>query len=53
VNKSVAIAMVVLVAIGAGIVMLNEVFGFEALSVATGAVDLASLGHSAGDHPVR
>ncbi len=44
VNKSVASAMVVLVAIGAGIVMLNEVFGFEGLRVATGAVNLASLG---------
>jgi hypothetical protein len=44
VNKSVASAMVVLAAIGAGIVMLNEVFGFEALRVATGAVNLASLG---------
>jgi len=44
VNKSVARAMVVLVAIGAGIVMLNEVFGFEALRVATGAVNLAAFG---------
>jgi hypothetical protein len=44
VNKSVASAMVVLVAIGAGIVMLNEVFGFEALRVATGAVNLAAFG---------
>jgi len=49
VNKSVASAMVVLVAIGAGIVMLNEVFGFEALRVATGAVSLAPLG-SAGSN---
>lgn len=44
VNRSAAGAMVVLVAIGAGIVMLNEVFGFEALRVATGALSLASLG---------
>jgi hypothetical protein len=44
VNKSEASAMVVLAAIGAGIVMLNEVFGFEALRVATGAVNLGSLG---------
>ena len=44
VNKDVASAMVVLVAIGAGVVMLNEVFGFESLRVATGAVDLGSLG---------
>jgi hypothetical protein len=44
VGKSMASAMVVLAAIGAGIVMLNEVFGFEALRVATGAVNLTSLG---------
>jgi len=44
VNKSAASAMVVLAAMGAGIVMLNEVFGFEALRVATGAVNLGSLG---------
>ena len=43
VSKGVASAMVVLVAIGAGIVMLNEVFGFEALRIATGAVNLGSL----------
>ncbi len=50
-NRGVASAMVVLVAIGAGIVMLNEVFGFEALRVATGAVNLAPLG-SAGSNAV-
>jgi hypothetical protein len=44
VNKSVAMAMVVLVAIGAGIVCLNAVFEFEGLRVATGAVNLAALG---------
>jgi hypothetical protein len=44
VNKSVASAMVVLVAIGAGIVCLNTVFEFEGLRVATGAVNLAALG---------
>ncbi len=44
VSKSVASAMVVVIAIGAGIVMLNEVFGFEALRVATGAVNLAAFG---------
>ena len=49
VNKSVASAMVVLVAIGAGIVMLNEIFGFEALRVATGAVNLASIGPAASN----
>src|SRR5438874_13439684 len=40
VNKNAARAMVVLVAIGAGITMLNAVFEFEALRVATGAVNL-------------
>jgi len=44
VNKSVAGAMVVLVAMGAGITILNAVFELEALRVATGAVNLASLG---------
>jgi hypothetical protein len=44
VNKSAARAMVVLVAIGASITMLNAVFEFEGLRVATGAVNLATLG---------
>lgn len=44
VNKSVASAMVVLVAVGAGITMLNAVFEFEGLRVATGAVNLAAIG---------
>lgn len=44
VNKSVAGAMVVLVAMGAGITILNAVFELEGLRVATGAVNLASLG---------
>jgi len=44
VNKSVAMAMVVLVALSAGITCLNAVFEFEGLRVATGAVDLAALG---------
>src|SRR6266704_34007 len=44
VNKSVAMAMVVLVAISAGITCLNAVFEFEGLRVATGAVDLAAFG---------
>ncbi len=44
VNKGVASAMVVLVAIGAGITMLNAVFEFEGLRVATGAVNLGALG---------
>src|SRR5437588_5681249 len=44
VSKSVARAMVVLVAIGASIVCLNTVFEFEGLRAATGAVNLAALG---------
>ena len=44
VNKSVASAMVVLAAIGAGITCLNAVFEFEGLRVATGAVNLAAFG---------
>jgi hypothetical protein len=44
VNRTVAGTMVVFAAIGAGIVMLNTVFEFEALRVATGAVSLSSLG---------
>ena len=43
VNKSAARAMVVLTAIGAGITMLNAVFEFEGLRVATGAVNLAGF----------
>src|SRR5947209_9849238 len=44
VHKSMASAMVVLVAIGTGIVCFNAVFEFEALRVATSAVNLAALG---------
>src|SRR6266516_3805734 len=44
VHKSVASAMVVLVAIGASIIYLNTVFEFEGLRVATGAVNLATFG---------
>jgi hypothetical protein len=44
VNKSVAMAMVVLVALSAGITCLNAVFEFEGLRVATGAVNLAAFG---------
>ena len=43
VNKDAARAMVVLVAVGAGITMLNAVFEFEALRVATGAVNLGGF----------
>src|SRR6266487_5271147 len=49
VNKSVAMAMVVLVAISAGITCLNAVFEFEGLRVATGAVNLTAFG-TAGSH---
>jgi len=51
VNKSVASAMVVLVAIGASIVCLNAVFEFEGLRAATGAVNLAAFG-TAGSNAV-
>ena len=44
VNKSMAGAMVVLAAIGVGINCLNAVIEFEALRVATGAVNLAAFG---------
>ena len=49
VSKTAASAMVVFVAIGAGIVLLNEVLEFAGLRAATGAVNLASLG-PAGSH---
>jgi hypothetical protein len=44
VSKSVARAMVILTAIGAGITMLNAVFEFEGMRVATGAVNLGGFG---------
>ncbi|TME86473.1 MAG: DUF4386 domain-containing protein [Chloroflexi bacterium] len=44
VNKGAARAMVVLVAIGATITMLNAVFEFEGMQVATGAVNLGGFG---------
>ncbi|MEO8285140.1 MAG: DUF4386 domain-containing protein [Chloroflexota bacterium] len=44
VNKGVASAMVLFAAIGAGITCLNAGFEFEALRVATGAVNMATLG---------
>src|SRR5437870_2792022 len=44
VNKSAASAMAVLASIGAAITMLNAVFEFEGLRVATGAVNLAGFG---------
>ena len=44
VNKTAARAMVILVAIATGIMCLNDVFEFEALRVATGAVDPTAMG---------
>jgi Domain of unknown function (DUF4386) len=44
VNKGAANAMVVLATMGAGITMLNALFEFEGLRVATGAVNLAAFG---------
>jgi hypothetical protein len=44
VHRGVARAMLVLVALAAGITCLNAVFLFEALRVAIGAVDLSALG---------
>jgi hypothetical protein len=49
VNRTAAATMVVLAAIGAGITMLNELFGFEALRVVTGEVDMTSLGSSSSN----
>src|SRR5947208_2863285 len=49
VHKSVARAMLVLVALATGIICLNAVFQFEGLRVATGAVNLAAFG-TAGSH---
>jgi hypothetical protein len=51
VHKSVARAMVVLVALAVGIISLNAVFLFEGLRVATGAVDLSALG-AAGSNAI-
>jgi hypothetical protein len=51
VHKSVARAMLVLVALAAGVTSLNTLFLFEALQVATGAVDMSALG-TAGSNAV-
>ena len=51
VHKGVARAMVVLVALAAGIESLNAVFEFAGLRVATGAVNLSSLG-AAGSNSI-
>jgi hypothetical protein len=44
VHQSAATAMVVLVAVGAAIVCLNDVFQFESVRVATGAINVAAFG---------
>ncbi len=44
VHKSVARAMLVLVMLAAGITCVSALFEFEGLRIATGAVDMASLG---------
>jgi hypothetical protein len=44
ISREAARAMVVFTALGAGIMMLNAVFAFEAMRVATGAVDLTAVG---------
>lgn len=49
VNRNAASAMAVFVGVGAGITLLNEIFEFEGLRAATGAVNLGSLG-PAGSH---
>ena len=51
VHKSVARAMVILVALATGIICLNAVFQFEGLRVATGAVSMAALG-AAGSNSI-
>lgn len=49
VHRSMARAMVVLVALAAGIASLNVVFELAGLRVATGAVDLSTLGAQGSD----
>ncbi len=49
VNRIAATTMVVLVAIGAGITLLSEIFGFEALRVVTGQVDMTPLGSASSN----
>ena len=51
VHQSVARAMVILVALAAGIICLNAVFQFEGLRVATGAVSMTALG-AAGSNAI-
>ena len=45
-GRGLAWTVVIFAALGAGIMMLNAVFEFEAVRVATGAVDFSSLGAS-------
>jgi hypothetical protein len=49
VNKNAARAMLILVILATGIICLNAVFEFEALRVATGVVNMTSLGHAGSD----
>jgi hypothetical protein len=51
VNKNTARAMLILVILATGIICLNAVFQFEALRVATGAVNLGALG-TAGSNAI-
>jgi hypothetical protein len=44
ISRGAARAMVVFAALGTGIMMLNTVFAFEGMRVATGAVDLTAVG---------
>ena len=44
ISRGAARAMVVFAALGTGIMMLNAVFAFEGMQVATGAVDLTAVG---------
>lgn len=46
VNKNVAKAMLILVILATGIICFNAVFEFEALRIATGFVNMNSLGHA-------
>ena len=48
VSRGAARAMVVFTALGAGIMMLNSVFAFEAMRVATRAVDVTTAGGGSG-----
>jgi hypothetical protein len=49
IHQGATIAMVVLVAIGAGIVSLNDIFAFEGMQVATDSSYTAALGSGGGE----